>query len=189
MQKRTLASTILAITALLPLAANAAPSYTYLDLSYVSADLEDGPTIDGFGIDGSLRLSNELHFVVDYQSLSKNDVDLDLILVGPGYNQSLSDTVDLVVRAGWARAELGVERNGRNSSNTDNGLFGQAGLRGMVSEQLELNGFLTYIDAGDSTASVDLGGVYFLTPAIGVTLDASFSDDANVYRGGVRFAF
>jgi hypothetical protein len=97
--------------------------------------------------------------------------------------------LDFVARGGYAQAEVGIERGGRNVSDTDSGWFGQGGLRGMINEQLELNGFLTYVDAGGSTTSVDLGGVYFLTPAIGITLDASFSDDANVYRGGIRFAF
>jgi hypothetical protein len=59
----------------------------------------------------------------------------------------------------------------------------------MVNGQLELNGFLTHVDTASSTTSLDLGGVYFVTPAIGLTLDASFSDDANVYQGGIRFAF
>ena len=189
MQSKTLGTALIISAACLPFIAEARPGYTYLDLSYVSADLDNGPTVDGFGIDGSIRISNEIHLVADYQSLSKNDVDLDLVLIGPGYNLWLSDALDFVARAGYAQAEVGIERGGRNVSDTESGWFGQGGLRGMINAQLELNGFLTYVDAGGSTTSVDLGGVYFLTPAIGITLDGSFSDDANVYRGGIRFAF
>jgi magnesium-transporting ATPase (P-type) len=82
MQKKTLGTALILSAVSLPFIAEARPGYTYLDLSYVSADLDNGPTVDGFGIDGSIRISNEIHLVADYQSLSKNDVDLDLVLIG-----------------------------------------------------------------------------------------------------------
>jgi hypothetical protein len=189
MQRKFLATAIFASSALLPLSAQAGPGYSYVDLAYVSADVDGGPTLDGFGLDGSIGLSNEIHLIAAYQALSKNDWDYDLFLVGPGYNSSLNNALDFVARAGYARTEIGIERGGRNRSDTDSGWFGQAGLRGMVNDQLELNGFLTHVDTSGSTTSLDLGGVYFVTPAIGLTLDASFSDDANVYQGGIRFAF
>jgi hypothetical protein len=171
---------------LLPALASASPNYSYLDVNYVSADLDNGPTVDGFGINGSLRLSNELHLVASYDVLSEGRVDADFMTVGLGYNQLLVSSTDFVARAGFARAKVDVSGFG---SDSDNGLFGQAGIRSMVTEEVELNAFITHTEVGGSNTSADLGAVYYVAPNIGINLGLSFSDDANVYRGGVRFSF
>jgi len=164
----------------------AQPNYTYLDLSYVSADLDGGPTIDGFGVDGSFRLSNELHLVGGYERLTGSNLTVDLYRLGLGYHQSLAQSTDFVARGGFARTKVDASRFG---SDSENGWFAQAGVRSMLTDALELNGFLTHTDAGGSRTSADLGGVYYVTPIIGITLGASFSDDENIYEGGIRFAF
>ncbi|MBX3705608.1 MAG: hypothetical protein KF911_03160 [Pseudomonadales bacterium] len=187
MRKQLLIGGLAGAAALVPFTATAAsPGYTYVDLAYVSADIDDGPTLDGWGLDGSFRISNELHIVGSYTEVTKGRFEVDLSRLGLGYNQSLTGNTDFVARAGWARADVEVRPFG---SDSDNGWFAEVGVRSMVTEALELNGFLTHTDAGGSDTAASIGGVYSLTPMIGVTLDASFSDDAKIYQGGIRFAF
>lgn len=183
---KPLFATALSAGLLLPVLATASPNYNYVDVNYVSADLDGGPTPDGFGINGSLRLSNELHLVAGYEALSESRADADLMTVGLGYHQLLTSSTDFVARAGFARAKVDVSGLG---SDSDNGWFGQVGIRSMVTETLELNGFITHTETGGSNTSADLAAVYYVAPNIGINLGLSFSDDANVYRGGVRFSF
>jgi hypothetical protein len=182
----TTSAVLLATVTVLSSTALAQPNYTYVDLSYVRADLDRGPTVDGFGVDGSLRVSNELHLVGGYERLTGSNLTVDLYRVGLGYQQALVQGTDFVARGGLARTKIDANRFG---SDSDNGWFAQAGVRSALTDSLELNAFLTHSDAGGSRTSIDVGGVYYVTSIVGITLGASFSDDENIYKGGIRFAF
>jgi len=184
--KKHIVAVALATTALAPVAAVAGPGYDYVEVAYVSINLDNGPTLDGFGIGGSFSINEQFHVVGQYGNASKSPLTLTETAVGLGYRLGMSDTTDFVVRAGWVQGRVKITNLG---SASDNGWFAQAGFRSMLSNQFELNGFVTHADASGSETSLDLGGVYHFNQQFGATLGVSFSDDATVWTVGGRFSF
>jgi hypothetical protein len=177
------------------------PRYTYGELGYVNLDFDDvqgvGADGDGWYLGGSVALADMIHFFASY---TDGDVDVDdfgfgeinadfsQLVAGLGVNYPLSDTVDLVGRVAYVRAE--VEVLGFDEDDDGYGLGG--GVRAMVLPQLELNAGITYSDLGgedgDNTA-VGVGAVYNFTDMFAVTTGASFSDDEQDLNLGVRLYF
>jgi hypothetical protein len=187
MHRNALRSAIVAV-AFMPMAAMAAgPTYNYIDAAYLSIDVDDGPTFDGFGVGGSFALTESFHVVGSYADVSKGPMSATTSAVSLGYNHSLNDITDLVARAGWVHGRAKISGFG---SESDNGWSVEAGLRAMLSPQFELNGFITYVDLfDDDDTSLSVGGVYYLTHNIGLGAGVSFSDDATGWQVGFRFAF
>jgi hypothetical protein len=174
--------------ALAPLAVSAAsPSYNYVDIGYASVDLDDGPSLDGYGLDASIALNDNFHLVAGYAEVSKSPVTLTTGTVGLGYNYAMTGTTDLVARVAWVNARLKASGLG---SASDDGWSAQAGARSMLTEQFELNGFINYVDVfDDSETSLEFGGVYHFTEVVGLGASVDFADDATSWFVGLRLSF
>jgi hypothetical protein len=178
----------IALIACSPMAALAAgPTYNYIDAAYLSVDVDNGPTLDGFGIAGSFALTESFHVVAGYAELSKSPFTVSDGSLALGWNHSLNDITDFVARAGW---EYGRVKLSGFGSDDDNGWSVEVGLRSMLTPQFELNGFISHVDIFDGDDQiVSVGGVYYFTPSIGLGAGVSLSDDATGWNVGVRFAF
>ena len=64
-----------------------------------------------------------------------------------------------------------------------------AGLRGRLTDAVELNGGIDYIDFDDSQTRAYAGFLFSLTEQMTVGAEASFWDDINVYQLNFRFDF
>lgn len=144
------------------------PSYNYVDLSYT--DFDPGKLAS---IDGSFAINESFHFVAGFGRASG---DVNLWTVGVGFNHPLSDVVDFVGRLGLGRA----------SGGGSTAKLAQVGLRGMLTEMFELNGFANYAQNGTSDTSFELGGVYSFTEQFGALL--SINDDSDI-TVGLRYSF
>jgi hypothetical protein len=177
-----------ALIACSPMAAIAAgPTYNYLDARYLSVDVDNGPTLDGFGVGGSFALTESFHVVGEYSDVSDGPLTLERGRVAFGWNHSLNDITDFVARAGW---EYGRVKLSGFGSESDNGWSVEAGVRSMLSSQFELNGFISHVDLFDGDEQfLNVGGMYYVTPSIGLGAGVSLSDDSTGWDVGVRFAF
>lgn len=187
MRKNAIRAAI-AVIACSPMAALATgPTYNYLDAAYLSVDVDNGPTLDGFGVGGSFALTENFHVVADYSEVSDSPWTITSSGVALGWNHSLNNITDFVARAGWENGRVKVSGFG---SESDNGWSVEAGLRSMLSPQFELNGFISHIDIfdGDEQA-LSVGGVYYFTPSVGLGAGVTLSDDATGWNVGVRFTF
>ncbi|MGB5719239.1 MAG: hypothetical protein WBM34_00975, partial [Woeseiaceae bacterium] len=65
----------------------------------------------------------------------------------------------------------------------DNGYGVMVGVRGMVSERLELDGNLSYVDLGDGSDGTALGAsaLYALSDSFSLGLAAGFDEDTTTY--------
>lgn len=52
---------LLAVSMFAPAAVMAGPSYNYIEAGYQSVDLDDGPTLDGYGLGGSFAVADNFH--------------------------------------------------------------------------------------------------------------------------------
>ncbi len=185
MQKNVVVVAV-AILALSPIAAVAGPGYDYVEAGYVNVKIDNGPTLDGFGLRGSFSVNEQFHVTAHYIQTSDSPLTLSETMVALGYSMNLSDRADFVARAGWLQSRVKITGLG---SATESGYMLQAGFRSMMSAEIELNGFVTHRDAGGSETSLDLGGVYHFNQQFGASLGVSFSDDATIWTLGGRFSF
>jgi hypothetical protein len=178
------------LLAAVPLAAQAeGMSYSYVDLGYTEIDIDGAPTGDGFGLRGSVGFAENFFVSADYASFSfPGSVDLDYYTVGLGGRIGVSDSVDLVGRAAYAKADASA---GGGLSIDDDGYQVSAGARGEVADGFELEGNVIYTDFGSGADDTELavGARYFFTENFAVGAEFRTGDDAETIFAGVRFAF
>lgn len=162
-------------------------SYSFLDLGYAETNLDGGPTGDGFGARGSVGFAENFFVFADYLTQDFGLVDIDVYSVGLGGHMDLSDSVDLVGRVGYLKADASAG----GLSGDDDGYMASAGVRARLAPQFELEGNLIYRDLGggaDDTA-VAVGARYHFTEMFAIGAEYEMSDDADTWFAGIRLSF
>lgn len=184
MRQLTIATAIVAATAL-PAAALADVSYTYIGAGYTALEPDGFDRLDGFNIDGSVAVHQHAHLIANFLRTKDSPFKVERTRVGAGFNFPLNSQFELIGRVGWSFAEASISGV---DSKKDDGVLGQTGVRGMLTDTLELNAFLTYDDV-EKKVSGDVGFVYELTPQLGATASYTHSDEMQTWNAGLRYAF
>ncbi|MCC5885435.1 MAG: outer membrane beta-barrel protein [Gammaproteobacteria bacterium] len=184
MRKLALVTAIVAAAAV-PAAALADVSYTYVGAGYGALKPDGISRLDGFTLDGSVAVNENVHLIANYLRAKDSPFTANRTRVGAGYNVPLNSQFDVVGRLGWSFTKVSVSGAG---SAKDDGVFGQVGVRGMATETLEVNGFLTYDDTEDKV-SADLGAVLHFTPQFGATAGYTYSSNLQTWNVGLRYNF
>ena len=71
----------------------------------------------------------------------------------------------------------------------ENGYSINAGLRSMVTEQIELNGEIGYYDVFDGEATIKIGANYYVTPQWAFGASYKSVDDLDILQVNARYAF
>lgn len=183
---KAMAGTLLLAAA--PIAAQAEDmNYSYVEAGYAETNLDGGPTGDGFGLRGSIGFAENFFAFADYLDQDFSGVDIDLFSVGLGGHLEIAESVDLVGRFGYLRAE----GSAGGFSADDDGYLVSAGVRARPAQQFELEGNVIYRDLGngaDDTA-VAVGGRYYFTDMFAVGAEYEMSDDADTIFAGIRLSF
>ena len=164
-------------------------NYNYVEAGYQQINLDDDLVDvdgDGFAIGGSFELGENWFIAASY---SKADfdfgIDLDQLAVGFGYHVGISNNVDFYGSLSAIRAE--VSAAGFGSADED-GFGATIGVRGMVSDSVELNGSISYSDlgdAGDGTA-VGAGLLYNFSDSFALGIFLGAEEDVTSYGAGIR---
>ncbi|HET8692069.1 MAG TPA: outer membrane beta-barrel protein [Steroidobacteraceae bacterium] len=172
-----------------PLAAMADDmSYSYVDAAYVETDIDGAPSADGFGLRGSVGFAENWFVFANYSSQSVQGIDLDAYSVGVGGHYSMMPQLDLVGRVGYTKLEVDA---GGGFSADDDGYLLDLGLRGLVTEGVELEGGLHYTDfdeGGDDTGFY-FGGRFHFNETWALGAEYQSSDDADTILAYVRASF
>lgn len=176
--------------AVAPLAAMAeGMSYNYVDLAYVDQDIDGvGPSADGFGLRGSVGFAENWLAFADYSSTSVQGIDIELLAVGIGGHYGLTDQLDLVGRAGYYEVNLDA---GGGINADDNGYLLDLGLRGQVTEGVELEGGARYTDLSDggNDTAVYVGGRFHFNKTWALGAEYQSGDDVSTILAYVRASF
>ncbi|MDX1405932.1 MAG: outer membrane beta-barrel protein [Woeseiaceae bacterium] len=165
--------------------------YTYLQASYGAVSFDDSIVDvdgDGLGISGSWGFHPDFYAAAEYQTADMDfGVDLNILELAVGWHTPLSEQLDFTAQLGYLEAEV---ESGFGSAD-DDGLMLGAGLRGQLTDAVELNGGIDYIDfdQGGGETRANAGFLFNLTDTLTVGAEASFWDDINVYQLNLRFDF
>ncbi len=156
-------------------------------LSYQSVDL-DGDKLTGFGISGTKLVSDNVFIAGSYASVSddidvfgsKVDVDFNTLSIGLGYRHAISTTTDFFGIVSYQDMEVEASFQGNSEDDSENGYGLQAGLRSLVTAQLELSGSLSYVDIADeSETGFNVSAMYHFTDQFSAGVGYSKSDDVD----------
>lgn len=119
---------------------------------------------DGFAIGGSFEGGESWHVFGGYGSTNFDfGVDLNELVIGAGYHTAISDTVDFVGELAYVSVEVEVPAG---FTVDDDGIGVSIGLRGMMSDVVELSGSINYVDpVGDGETSFDANAWFNMSPA------------------------
>ena len=169
-------------------------SYNFAEISYMNAEFDEdfgGSSVDGdgFGISGSFEVGESWFIAASYGTLDFDfGVDLDQLSIGGGFYMDLSDRADFFAQVSYIQAEISA--SGFGSADEDG--YGVAvGMRGMVSDKVELNGSISYTDLGDGAdgTAFGVGGLYSFTDNFALGLGIETDDDITMYGVSGRFYF
>lgn len=169
------------------------PSYNYIEGLYqrVEFDTNFGSEIDGdgFAIGGSLEVAENWHMFGGYGTTGLDfSIDLNQFTVGGGYHVDISPISSFFVNLAYVRAELDA---GGFGSPDDSGYGLTIGLRSRVSQQIDLEGSLGYVDLGDGSDGTTLGGaaLYRFSDMFSAGLFVGVEEDILSYGLGGRVYF
>jgi len=187
--------TILAFAALaVSGAAVAGPSYSFVDLGYLTGDSGDDRT-DGVGIRGSFGFANIWHVAGELEGAeaaggkgsASNGADVSGGNIYVGLHPAVTDNTDLVIDLGFEALEAKQAPFGANDGKTEvQSVFLRTGPRALLAgDKLELSAYISVAvgesdDSGTPGGSKDdftnvglqLGGQYYFTPAVSLGAEA-----------------
>jgi hypothetical protein len=191
-----LARALFVTTALVPTLAFAqqTPSqldYTYVELAYDESDFEvaGGGDVDGDGLtlSGSFAITDEWHAFASYGNADLDfGIDIDTWAIGAGYRYPLRDDIDLYGRVLYINSETDVPGP---FDLDDDGLGLQFRIRSLVTDVLELEGGIQYIDVGDNDTSLQAAARYHFTEALSAGIGLTFAGDTDGISINARFSF
>jgi hypothetical protein len=165
-------------------------SYSFVQASYGQIEVDDVDVDgDGFGIEGSVALSDSFHLFGGYTTADMDfGVDLNQLEAGVGYNTPISEMVDLIASLSYVSAE--VEAAGFGSAD-ESGYGLGVGLRAMLSPAFEVNGDIQYVDFGNGGDDTGFGAgfLYSFTEQFSAGLSGDWSDDFSSYQLNARMLF
>jgi len=167
-----------------------AMTYTYIEGAYAHTDTDDGLDIDGDGLDvaGSFALTDTLFLTGGYTSRDFDfGIDLDRYEAGLGGHLPLAPNLDVVGTVSYLHSEEDFAFGDAD----DDGIGLALGLRGRLTDALELQGGLSYADLDDFTddLALNIGGRYYMTPQLALGAGFEAGDDVSTWTVGLRYEF
>jgi len=171
--------------------AMAGPSWTYVDLGYITGDSTGDDSIDGYSLRGSFGFGDLWH-VEGFVANEENDsFDNDSYGIRGGIHPALTDNTDFVLDLGYAQTD------GDSSSDPDPTAFQfRTGVRSNIGN-VELRSFVSLV-FGDDDSGMDeefrsvmysVGGQYNFSDAWSVGADASVGESNDRLNLYVRWSF
>ena len=187
-----LRSVLITLTVAFSVSVNAQEiNYNYVQGSYGQIDIDYGGLEfdgDGPGISASLALGESFFIFGDYQTADMDlDIDFNLSELAVGYHTDISPNLDVYANVGYVR----IKADSFFFSSNDDGVSVGLGVRGVVSQSVELFGGINYMDFDDpyDETRVHAGFEFSVTDNIGVGLKAILWDNLNIFQINARLYF
>lgn len=169
-------------------------SYNFFQVDYSSYTADVSGTeidADGFGLGLSFEAGENTFIAVSRDQLSGDifgtDFDGTDLKVGVGGAWAINPSSDFFSVVSFLKSDIEVDGFG---SDDDNGYAIDLGVRGMVSDTVEMFGAMNYVDIFDGNDTGLTAGVRFITSDnFGIVLSYQTADDTDGFSVGGRFEF
>ena len=179
-------------------------SYTFISASYsifnedidgISEDLEG----NGIDLNISINIAQNFAIIAGYGTGSADvtssgttvDADIDSGGIGAIFHTPVDDKVDFVAGAQLIKGNVDLKVNGSSLPSEDadgNSIF--AGVRAMVANNVELNGFIDRTKIEDeSSTDINFGASYYVNKLFTIDAGYSFDSDGNSLSFGATKYF
>ena len=168
------------------------PSYDFFELTWQHVELDDSFVDidgDGFGLSGSFEIAENWHVIAGYSDLGLSfGADLKELAFGAGFHTAIAENTSVYADLAWVNLEVDI---GGFGSADDSGLGAAVGIRSLVTENVELQGSLSYVDLGDGLdgTSFGVGAWYHFSDSFALGVIGDFEDDASAWGVSGRFFF
>lgn len=198
MKKLAIAALAAALTA--PVAAFAAPSYTYVQGGYLNVDPSNASNdLEGYFVGASFQIAPNVFIVGGYNNTEGDgagpfggqfSAEVQTYNVGAGIRAPITDYMDFNLAAAYVHAEGDYDSPFGAATSKDDGFSVTPGLRTLLGEHLEVVANYNYIDvAEDAESSFDVGGLVHITKMFSVGGTYRFGDNADGWNAGLRVNF
>jgi len=161
-------------------------NYTNLELSFIDVDLGRNVDGNGFEVSGAYEFNDNLFLFGEWQDQNLDfGVDGRQLEFGAGLVRGINDKLDFVGTLSYLDTEL--KAGGVTAG--DDGLAISGGIRALVTDAVQLDASLKYIDFDDSDTGFSFGGRYYFNPTMAIAASADFYDNADTLRVGFRWEF
>jgi opacity protein-like surface antigen len=159
------------------------PDWRYVEGGYTKLDFDNNESFepDGFTASGKYLLNSNWYLSGEYSFFEEGNFDFDMLTVGAGYRLPVNATTDAYFGANLERVDGDID--------DDNGYSVNAGLRSMVTEQIELAGEVGYYDVDGGEATIKVGANYYITPQWAVGASYELIDELDIMQVTARYAF
>lgn len=169
-------------------------SYTFVSLEYekFSSKIDGFPdAVEGSGVSIDLSFAVRPNAAIIFEYSTGNaevtssgttvDADIKSGLLGFLIHVPVNDTADFLVGVGFINGKADVDVNNAFYGSVDvDGGMAYIGTRLMVSDKLELNGFIRRNAIEDtSNISLNLGIAYYIDKSVSIDLGSSFDTDSD----------
>jgi opacity protein-like surface antigen len=162
-------------------------NYSYVEISYDETEI--GANIDGDGLtlSGSFEINDEWHAFASFGNADYDfGFDVDTWALGAGYVFPLQDDIDLYGRVLYIDTEADGPGGGGGD---DDGLGLQFRIRALVTDELELEGGIQYVDVGDNDTSLQAGARYYFSEQLSAGVGLTFGGDTDGIGINARYSF
>lgn len=186
------------------------PNWNYVVGSYETAKLDSDFDLNGYSIEGSMKVTNnifingkymnidgdnkKISFIEGDQSVDVYVIDNELTMgkVGVGYLLPLSDSTDFYTSMFYEYIDIESKISGVQfkNENSDYNFGASIGIKSQVTDNLELNGsigHMTFIN--DSTVFVDVSTYYLINDMLSIGVGIFYIDDLASARLSAHYTF
>jgi len=157
--------------------------YTYIEANFLWTDSDGlGEELTGGEITGSLELPLNLFVQLTGSQLS-DSTDVDQYRLGVGWHFGLIPRLDAYGIASYAETEI----DGSGGSFDDEGWVFELGLRFLLTDSLEVNGSMEWVDLDESDVGGSLGVRYYIIDALSLGARVETLDSDETISVGARF--
>lgn len=159
------------------------PNWNFIDLSYLSADVE-GDELNGLGIAGSKLVGEDFFVTGAYSSIGAEiegiDFDINSTSFGLGYRYGASATTDIFGAVSYQLVEFEASYQGESFNVDDNGYGLELGLRSLLTSQLEVTASMAQVTIDDeSETALFISSLYHINEQFGIGAGYAQSDDVD----------
>lgn len=159
------------------------PEWRYVEGGYTKMDFDDNESFepDGFVVSSKYLLNSNIYLNGEYSNFEEGSFDFDMLTLGAGYRLPINNTTDAYFGANFERID--------GDFDDETGYSVNAGLRSMVTEQVELLGEVGYYDVEDGDTTFKVGANYYITPQWAIGASYKLIDELDIMQVTARYSF